>query len=130
MLATMVLRHSIVAMFSAETSPAHAIAAKGHPFFAIGFVPFAVNMMAIGYRQSVERLVLATSLTLLRGFVFMILCFVVLPPLTGSVGAWLAVPVSELLTLSVLLFSYFRNREAITRLLATCSKLKPETTVL
>ena len=119
MLATMLLSHPIVSMFIAETSPAHAIAAKGLPFFAIGFVPFAVNMIAIGYLQSVERLVLATSLTLLRGFVFMILCFVVLPPLTGSVGAWLAVPVSELLTLSVLLFFYFRNRKAITRLQAT-----------
>lgn len=100
----------IVSMFISSSEPAHAIASKGFPLFAVGFIPFAVNIISIGYFQSVERIRNATIITLLRGFIFMIICFVVLPLLCGDAGVWLAVPVSELLTFFGVLLIYWREK--------------------
>ena len=103
----------IVSMFIGSSAPAHAIATHGFPLFALGFLPFAVNIISIGYFQSVERITNATIITVLRGFVFMILCFVTLPLLLGKNGVWLAVPVSESLTFLYVLFIYqFDNRKS------------------
>ena len=101
----------IVSMFISSESPAHAIATKGLPLFAIGFVPFAVNMISIGYFQSVERIKAATVRTILRGFAFVLASFILLPKVVGDVGAWLAVPMSEVLTMVVVLVFYLKNSE-------------------
>ncbi len=88
----------IVSMFISSDAPAHAIAVEGFPLFALAFIPFAVNIITIGYFQSIERIRYATIITVLRGFIFMILCFIIVPHLLGKNGVWLAVPVSETLT--------------------------------
>lgn len=93
-------------MFISSSTPTHAIATHGFPLFALGFLPFAVNIISIGYFQSVERIRNATIITVLRGFVFMILCFALLPLILGKNGVWLAVPVSELLTFCCVLIIY------------------------
>ena len=88
----------IVAMFIDSSCPACAIAVRGLPLFASGFVFFAVNIVSIGYFQSVERARPAMLVTVLRGFVFMVACFFGLPLLLGVEGIWLAVPLAEVLT--------------------------------
>ncbi len=100
----------IVSMFISSSEPAHAIASKGFPLFALAFIPFAVNIISIGYYQSVERIRNATIITLLRGFIFMLICFAVFPYLWGDAGVWLAVPISELLTFLCVLLIYWRER--------------------
>jgi Na+-driven multidrug efflux pump len=63
----------------------------------------------IGYFQSIKRGTWATIFTALRGYLFIALCFVVLPQLWGVPGAWLAIPAAEALTtLSILLFTLGR----------------------
>ncbi len=52
----------------------------------------------IGYFQSLERFFPATVLALLRGFIFLIPSFMLLPELLGTHGIWLALCLSELLT--------------------------------
>ena len=47
---------------------------------------------------------------LLRGVVFMVPGFVVLPKIFGSSGLWLAIPASELLTFVVILAIYFLDK--------------------
>lgn len=91
-------RH-IASLFIGEDYAAHRIAAEGLPYFAAGFIFFAVNMAGIGYYQSIEKARRATLITLLRGTVFMLAGFFILPPLFGIKGIWLAVPLAELLTL-------------------------------
>ena len=85
-------------MFIDRSYPAYDIAAKGLPLYAIGFVFFAVNIVSIGYFQSVERAKYATVITLLRGFILLIACFFGLPLLLGDRGIWLATPLAEMLT--------------------------------
>ncbi len=103
----------IVSMFISSSAPAHAIATKGFPLFALGFIPFAINIISIGYFQSVERIRNATIITVLRGFIFMITCFIVLPYILGRNGVWLAVPCSELLTFLCVLIIYKRKERNI-----------------
>lgn len=90
--------HQIVGMFLSSEFPAFHIAVEGLPLFATGFVLFGVNMVIIGYYQSIERDGASMLVTLLRGFVFMLLCFKVVPDILGNPGAWLAEPAAELLT--------------------------------
>lgn len=96
---SLVASHPIVGLFIPKGEAAHDIAANGLPLFAAGFLPFAVNIIVIGYYQSVERVARAMVATLLRGFIFMIISFVVLPKLFGNVGVWLAVPLAEVATM-------------------------------
>lgn len=66
-------------MFIDRSYPAYDIAVAGLPLFASGFIFFAVNIVSIGYFQSVERARPAMMITVLRGFVFMVLCLFGLP---------------------------------------------------
>ena len=105
---TALFSRQIVGMFLDEVYPAYGIAVGGLPLFASGFVFFAFNIVSIGYFQSVERARPAMTVTLLRGFVLLVACFVALPPLLGVRGIWLAVPCSEVLT-AVAVVAIFRR---------------------
>lgn len=110
-LLTWIFSHQIVGMFLDSSYPAYNIAVKGLPLFASGFVFFGINIVSIGYFQSLERDCPAMIITLLRGFVLVLLCFWILPIIWGSWGIWLAVPMSELLTfLFVLVIYWLENR--------------------
>ena len=101
---------AVVSMFIAPGQKAFDLAAHGLPLFSSGLMPFAVNIIAIGYFQSVERAGAATMVTVMRGFVFMILCFVIMPLAWGLEGAWLAVPAAELLTFFLVAAIYKRRK--------------------
>lgn len=100
----------IVSMFLDSSYPAYSIAVEGLPLFAAGFVVFGVNIVAIGYYQSVERDNMAMFITVMRGFVFILACFMLLPYVFGVAGIWLAVPAAEVLTLVLILLLYARRR--------------------
>lgn len=95
---------------STAPAPPVRLPSRGLPLFASGFVFFAVNIVSIGYFQSVERPRPAMAVTVLRGFVFMAACFFGLPLLLGVEGIWLAVPLAEALTFAVVAAIYGRTR--------------------
>lgn len=84
-------------MFIDRSYPAYDIAVAGLPLLRLVLF-FAVNIVSIGYFQSVERARPAMMVTVLRGFVFMVLCLLGLPLLLKVPGIWLAVPLAEILT--------------------------------
>ena len=92
----------LISLFLAEGSHAFNVCAEGFPLFAISFVFFSLNVVIIGFYQSVERASEAISFMFLRGFVLVIPIFIALPHLIGVNGLWLAVPLSEALTFVVL----------------------------
>ena len=96
----------LVGLFINTSAPAAKLAIAGLPYFAVGFVFFIDNLTAIGYFQSVENVPAATVFALLRGFVFLIPVFLIMPQLFGEVGMWLAMPVSEAL-ISLLIGGYY-----------------------
>ena len=89
----------LVALFVDASSSAGQIAINGFPYFATGIIFFILNVAIIGYYQSIERIARAILLVCLRGLIFLLPCFVLLPRLYGEAGMWLAMPVAELFTL-------------------------------
>ena len=100
----------VVRCFLSSDAPAYALAAKGLPYYATGFLFMAVNVCVVGYLQSIERASLAILFTLLRGIVFLVAAFLILPHFLSVRGLWLAVPVAEALTTVCVLVFVIKNR--------------------
>lgn len=97
-LVTVFFSYEIASMFISPESHTHAITTSGLPLYAIGYVPFALNIIAICYYQSIENSKMALWLTVARGFILIGLCFWMLPILWGVNGIWLSAPAAEITT--------------------------------
>lgn len=95
----------ITMLFLDKTENAFAICAEGLPYYGAGILFITFNIVFIGFLQSIEQSVKATIYTLLRGFIIVIPCFIILPELIGNPGIWLAIPVAEVLTTLVIILS-------------------------
>lgn len=104
------LRKPIVALFLSPATEAFEIAIGGIQWFGVGFFFFGLNIVIVGYLQSIGQATQATSFSVLRGVVLMLLGFILLPLWLGNMGIWLAVPIAELLTL-IIIFWYHKKRE-------------------
>ena len=98
--------HWLVGLFLPLENETAKIAIAGLPLFSLGFISFIVNLTAIGYYQSLERIGAATTFALLRGLLILVPAFYLLPQVVGNNGIWLAMPVSEIFT-SLLIFMYY-----------------------
>ncbi len=103
----------LVALFLEPDTNAFRIAAEGFPLFAISFVLFSLNIVVIGFWQSVERARESVWFMLLRGLIFLVPIFIWLPGVMGVRGLWLAVPLSEALACAVILAVTVRRRKSI-----------------
>ena len=101
---------TLISLFLNEGTVAYQIGCKGFPYFALGFLFFTLNVVFIGFYQSIEQAKRATLWMLLRGVIFVIPCFILLPMVLGDKGLWLAVPLSEMLTFVVILLTLVRDR--------------------
>lgn len=98
--------HWLVGLFLPLENEAAKIAVDGLPLFSLGFICFIMNLTAIGYFQSLERIGAATTFALLRGLLILVPAFYLLPIAMGNNGIWLAMPISELITL-LFIFGYY-----------------------
>lgn len=99
-------------IFLASTEEAYHLAVKGLPLLGLCALPFGINITFIGYYQSCEKAVRSIVYMLLRGVVFMIPGFILLPQLTGVSGLWLAIPQAELIAAVIIVSIYvFRDRK-------------------
>lgn len=101
----------MVGLFIDSAVPAAQIAIEGFPLFSTAFVFFILNLTAIGYYQSVERVYPATVFALLRGMVFLVPAFLWLPEAWGVKGIWLALALSESATTVCMLGFYLYGRK-------------------
>lgn len=92
---------ALVGLFIDSESAAARLAIAGFPYFSTAFVFFILNLCVIGYYQSVEQVRPAVFYALLRGFLFLVPCFILLPRAIGMKGIWLTLFVSEALTAAV-----------------------------
>ena len=102
----------LVKVFLPSDVPAYAIATKGLPLLGFCAIFFAVNITFIGYYQSCEKAGRSIFYMLLRGVIFIVPLFILLPQLLGVPGLWLAFPASESLTLLVIAAVYFIQHRA------------------
>lgn len=101
--AFVLLPRQLVLLFVVSSEAAFPLAVEGFPFIAASFVCFVVNLMCIGYLQSVERVRPAMAFALLRGVVLLVPCFLLLPQWLGVNGLWLALAASEMLTTIIII---------------------------
>lgn len=97
---------SLVGLFLSGDTHAAVIAVSGFPLFSTAFIFFIFNLTAIGYFQSVEKVIPSIVFSLLRGAVFLIPSFLLMPVLFGINGIWASLAVSEFLT-SLSIVTYF-----------------------
>ena len=107
--------HWLVGLFLPLDNAAAKIAVTGLPLFSLGFICFIVNLTAIGYYQSLERIGAATTFALLRGLLILVPAFYLLPMAIGNSGIWLAMPVSEVLTALLILIYYLSTRSKVSK---------------
>lgn len=88
---------NLVSLFLEKGTNAWEVAATGVSLFGTGFLFFGMNILLIGYMQSIGIIRQSIFLTILRGCVFTVITFFLLPQILGNDGIWLAVPVAELL---------------------------------
>lgn len=102
----------IVSMFLDTNCTAYTIAADGIKFFGLCAIFFAANIAFIGFFQSIEQAWRATIYTLMRGIIFLIPAFLLLPGILGTAGIWFAIPAAEFLTMTIITISYLTNRKS------------------
>jgi Na+-driven multidrug efflux pump len=95
----------LVGLFLHSGTEAYEIAISGLPLFAYSAIFFAMNVAIIGYYQATEQNIRATLCMLLRGLIFLIPVFILMPMFISPQGMWLAVPVTECMTLGVILLT-------------------------
>ncbi|MCM1356741.1 MAG: MATE family efflux transporter [Staphylococcus sp.] len=103
----------LAGVFLDQTEMAYEIAKSGLPLLGLCALPFAINITFIGYYQSCERSTRSIIYMMLRGIVFMIPSFILLPHAVGDTGLWLAIPASEFTTVAIIALIYivFRQRK-------------------
>lgn len=89
------------------------IAIGGFPLFSLSFIGFTLNLVLIGFLQSIEKARASISLMLLRGLIVLVPVFIALPLLIGERGLWFAVPISETITLIVIIVYFLIHRHRI-----------------
>ena len=101
----------IVSLFLPDReSHAWQYAVVGLPLFAVDYIFFGINVIAIGYYTSIERINRAMRLTLLRG-VLPVLFFFVLPLLFGVTGIWLAVAAGDMTAVAIIVILTLRDKK-------------------
>jgi len=85
-------------LFLVSSNKSYQIAVEGIPYFAIGYIFFAINIVYIGYLQSIGRVLKSNIFILLRGYLFLSIFFLTLPLIMGKKGIWLAMPFAEIMT--------------------------------
>ncbi len=100
-------------IFLSPSETAYGLAAGGLPILGSCAIFFAINITFIGYYQSRELAGRSIVYMLLRGIVFLVPGFILLPRIAGATGLWLAIPTAEFLTLLVITALYAtRHRPA------------------
>ena len=102
---------TIISVFLDGGNETCGLASKGLPLFSVGLIFMGFNTPVVGYFQSIERSGTSTLLTILRGFVLVVLSFALLPRFLGTAGLWLAIPVAEFISAVVMLLLLRRLRE-------------------
>lgn len=98
----------IVSVFMEQSSGAYQLCVSGLPLYVSGLLFMAVSLIYIGLCQSLEKTLVSSVLTMLRGMILPSCLFVLLPRLFGTNGLWIAVPMSELLTTLLIVLFYRR----------------------
>ena len=79
-------------------------------FYAVSYLLCGFNIFASSFFTALSNGAVSATISVLRTFVFQVLCVLLLPVLFGIDGIWLALTAAELLALVVSIFFFVRMR--------------------
>ena len=88
----------IARIFSSNIEGILDITCSGIRIYFLSFIVMGVNIVSIGFMQSIERSKVSTIISLIRGFVLISIVIVIMSYIMGLTGAWLTVPIVESIT--------------------------------
>lgn len=89
----------LISIFSSNTEGLLEIATKGIRIYFLAFIPMGINIVNIGFLQSIEKSKLSTWLSLIRGFVLIIIVLNIFSIIFGVDGVWMTIPIVESITI-------------------------------
>ena len=105
------LAKPIVAVYINSTSDIFPLALHGFVLFAISYLFAGFNIYASGLFTALHNGKVSAIISLMRTFVFLVLCLMILPRLIGADGIWLAVPVAEFLSCLISVYYMIKYRK-------------------
>lgn len=99
----------LVAIFGIESKDIFTLATTGLKLFFIGYLFMGINFVYMTFYQSIGLVKPSLLITLFRGVIVLILMLLILPPIFGVAGIWLALPVTEAVV-AIFLIVYARPK--------------------
>ncbi len=109
---SMLFASNLVSIFTSPGSEVYNLAFSGLKIFVIGFLFSGINIFASVMFTSYSNGFISATISISRTFVFIALSLLFLPEIIGINGVWLAVPISEFLTIiiAVLFMKHYQNK--------------------
>ena len=101
----------VIRVFASPESDVFKIAKHGFTLFSFSFLFTGVNIFSSSMFTAFSDGKVSAIISLLRTFVFLVACLLLLPLMLGLDGVWLAVPVAEGLALVVSLYYFAACRK-------------------
>lgn len=86
---------------------------RGIRLYFLSFILMGLNIVLTSYIQSKEHARVSLTISLGRGFVFIVIVLGILPRFIGIDGVWLTLPIAELMTTIISIFYFKKYRDAI-----------------
>lgn len=107
-LISMFLGENIIGVFT-QDKQVYGIATEGIKLFSYGFLLIGLNIFMSGYFTAIGNGQISAIISVLRSLIFVVATIIILPSLIGLDGIWLAIPISELLTVFFSGFFYMKK---------------------
>ncbi len=113
---TQVFTGPLVQIFNSENNIQMAtLATEGVRIYFVGYLFAGFNIVGTGYLAATENARWSFITSILRGFVAIIVCAIILSALLGMTGVWLAFPVAEAVTAIVVAIGVIKNQRKISK---------------
>ncbi|WP_088816523.1 MULTISPECIES: MATE family efflux transporter [Listeria] len=109
-IAGLLFADNIVNLFGNFDQEIHDLAILGVRVFFSGYLFMGFNFVMMTYFQTTDRIGMATFITVARELILMVIFLVILPPILGATGVFVAIPISELIVAtSIFIYAYKKH---------------------
>ncbi|MBC2330104.1 multidrug efflux MATE transporter FepA [Listeria swaminathanii] len=102
----------LVSMFGNFSPEIRELASNGIKLFYTAYLFMGFNFVMMTYFQTSDKVKMATWITISREIIFMVIFLLVLPPIIGIPGVWLAIPISEMIVAASIVF-YMKKKHIL-----------------
>lgn len=114
-----IMAQGLVSIFIRDNPELIAITIDGFRIFAISFLACGINIFASSYFTALGNGRVSAIISFMRTLVLQVIMIMLLPPIFGLNGIWMALPVAEIITVAISLWFFKKNRKLF-------ALLKPE----